>query len=33
MPEWSVRCYSQGNAECLRGRCVAVDVAKVTFAD
>ena len=32
MPERNVRHYSYGNAECLSGICVAIDVAKVVFA-
>ena len=32
MPERNVGFYSQGNAECLGGICVVVDVAKVVFA-
>ena len=31
MPERNVCRYSQGNAECLSGVFVAVDVAKVVF--
>ena len=27
-----MRCYSQGNAECLSGICVVIDIAKVVFA-
>ena len=32
MPERNVRRCSQGNAECLSGICVAIDIAKVVFA-
>ena len=32
MPERNLRRYCQGNAECLSGVCVAVDIAKVVFA-
>ena len=32
MLERDVRRYSQGNAECLSGIYVAIDIAKVVFA-
>ena len=32
MPERNVHRYSHGNAECLSGIWVAIDVAKVVFA-
>ena len=32
MPERNVHRYSQGNAECLSGICVAINIAKVVVA-
>ena len=32
MPERNVLRYSQRNAECLNGKCGAIDIAKVVFA-
>ena len=32
MPERNVRRYSQINAECLNGICIAIDIVKVVFA-
>ena len=32
MPERNERRYSQGNAECLSGIRIAVDIAEVVFA-
>ena len=32
MPGRNLRRHSQGNAECLSGMCVAIDIAKVVFA-
>ena len=32
MPKQNMHHYSQGNAECLSGICVAIDIAKVVFA-
>ena len=29
MPEWNMRHFSQGNAECLSGMCIAIDIANI----
>ena len=29
MPERNMRRYSQGNTECLRGKCVTIDIANI----